>query len=74
MTASDLTHSPLRELASRVAGGVETTLSWNKDTGALTVWVRDRASGGHLQFAAAPDKALYAFYHPYAYAAAIDAA
>jgi len=38
MTASDLTHSPLRELASRVAGGVETTLSWNKDTGALTVW------------------------------------
>jgi hypothetical protein len=48
MTASDLTHSPLRELASRVAGGVETTLSWNKDTGALTVWVRDRASGGHL--------------------------
>ena len=48
MTASDLTHSPLRELASRVAGGVETTSSWNKDTGALTVWVRDRASGGHL--------------------------
>jgi hypothetical protein len=38
MTASDLTHSPLRELASRVAGGVETTSSWNKDTGALTVW------------------------------------
>jgi len=74
MTASDLTHSPLRELASRVAGGVETTLSWNKDTGALTVWVRDRASGGHLQFAAAPDKAPYALYHPYAYAAAIDAA
>ena len=48
MTASDLTHSPLRELASRVAGGAETTLSWNKDTGALTVWVRDRVSGGHL--------------------------
>jgi len=48
MTASDLTHSPLRELASRVVGGVETTSSWNKDTGALTVWVRDRASGGHL--------------------------
>jgi hypothetical protein len=65
MTPSDLTHSPLRELASRVAGGVETT---------LTVWVRDRASGGRLRFAAAPGKASYAFYHPYAYAAAIDAA
>jgi hypothetical protein len=61
MTATDLTHRPLRELASRVAGGVETTLSWDEDTGALTVWVRDRASGGHLQFAAAPGKALYAF-------------
>lgn len=74
MTATDLTHRPLRELASRVAGGVETTLSWDEDTGALTVWVRDRASGGRLRFAAAPDKALYAFYHPYACAAAIDAA
>jgi hypothetical protein len=57
-----------------VAGGVETTLSWDEDTDALTVWVRDRASGGRLQFAAAPDKAPYAFYHPYAYAVAIDAA
>jgi hypothetical protein len=57
-----------------VAGGLETTLSWDEDTGALTVWVRDRASGGHLRFAAAPDKAPYAFYHPYAYAAAIDPA
>jgi hypothetical protein len=35
MTASDLTHSPLRELASRVAGGVETTSSWNKAVGRI---------------------------------------
>jgi len=74
MSATDLIHSPLRELSARVAGAVETTLSWNEDTGAVTVSVRNRASGGHLQFAAAPDKALYAFYHPYAYAATIGAA
>jgi hypothetical protein len=61
MSATDLIHSPLRELSARVAGAVETKLSWNEDTGAVTVWVWDRASGGHLQFAAAPDKALYAF-------------
>ena len=57
MTATGVTHSPLRELANRMAGRVETTLSWNKDTGALTVSVQDRASGSHLQFAAAPDHA-----------------
>jgi hypothetical protein len=57
-----------------VAGALETTLSWNQHTGAVTVSVRNRASGGHLQFAAAPDQALYAFYHPYAYAATIGAA
>ena len=73
MTATDLTHSPLRDLAGRVAGGVETTSPWDEDTGALTVWVRDRASGGRLRFAAAPDKTPYAFYRPYAHAAAIDA-
>ena len=74
MSATDLIHSPPRELSARVADAVETTLSWNEDTGAVTVSVRDRASGGHLQFAAAPDEALYAFYHPYAYAATIGAA
>lgn len=55
-SATDLIHSPLRELSARVAGAVETILSWNEDTGAVTVSVRDRASGGHLQFAAAPDR------------------
>jgi hypothetical protein len=74
MSATDLTLSPLRELAARAADAVETTLSWNEDTGAVTVSVRDRASGGHLQFTAAPDKALYAFYHRYAYAATVGAA
>jgi hypothetical protein len=69
MPATGLSQSPPRELASRVAGGVETTLSWNQDTGALTVSVWDRASGSHVQFAAAADKALYAYYHPYAAAA-----
>ena len=39
----------------------------------MTVSVRDRACVGRLQLAAAPDKALYAFYHPYAYAATIGA-
>ena len=39
MTATDLTQRPLRELARHVAGGVETTLSWDEDTDALTATV-----------------------------------
>lgn len=69
MPGTSLTESPLRELASRVCGGAEITLSWNERTGAVTVAVRSRDSGRHLEFTAAPAKALEAFYHPFAHAA-----
>jgi hypothetical protein len=71
MPATSLTDSPLRELASRVSSGAEITLFWNERTGAVTVSVRNRDSGQHIEFAAAPAKALDAFYHPYAHAAAL---
>ncbi len=70
MKATGLTSPPLRELAQRVSSGTNVTLMWNERTGALTVSVRNHHTGAHIQFAAAPGKALHAFYHPYAYAAA----
>jgi hypothetical protein len=70
MPATGLTSPPLRELARRISSGTDVTLLWNECTGALTVSVRNHATGAHFQFAAQPDEALHAFYHPYAYAAA----
>jgi hypothetical protein len=72
MPATSLTSPSLRELAHRVSSGTDVTLLWNQRTGALTVSVCNHGTGGHFQFATQPDQALYAFYHPYAYAAAQD--
>ena len=71
MPATSLTYSPLRELARRVSSGAEMTLWWNERTGAVTVWVWNRDSGQQMEFAAAPARALEAFYHPYAHAASL---
>ena len=72
MPATSLTDSPLRELAHRVSSGAEITLLWNEPTGAVTVSVWNRGSGQQTEFAAAPARALEAFYHPYAYAASLN--
>ena len=69
MPATSLTDSPLRELAHRVSSGGEITLVWNERTGAVTVSVWNLDSGQQVKFAAAPARALEAFYHPYAHAA-----
>jgi hypothetical protein len=72
MPATAVIHPSLRELARRVGNAVEVTLYWHERSGALVVTVLDRNSGAYVQFAAEHEKALYAFYHPYAYAAATE--
>jgi hypothetical protein len=69
MPSTGLTSPPERELAHRVSSGTDVTLFWNARTGALTVSVRNQGTGALFQFAAEPDQALHAFYHPHAYAA-----
>jgi hypothetical protein len=44
-------------------------LLWHPAEDALTVEVDDTRVGDRFQLAVAPDRALDAFYHPYAYAA-----
>ena len=58
-----------RELASREGHGIQVTLLWHPNENALTVSVEDTRVGHGFQLAVAPDRALDAFYHPYAYAA-----
>jgi hypothetical protein len=58
-----------RELAARESDGIHVVLFWHPDENALTVSVDDTRAGDRFQLAVAPDRALEAFYHPYAYAA-----
>ena len=58
-----------RELAARESDGIHVLLLWHPDGDALTVSVEDVRIGARFQLAVAPDRALHAFYHPFAYAA-----
>jgi hypothetical protein len=61
--------SPLVELARRVQGAVEVSLSWDRRTGAAVVVVWNWNSGACLQVDVEAERAGYAFAHPYAVAA-----
>jgi hypothetical protein len=63
------TASHTRELADREIDGVHVLLLWHPVENALTVSVDDARLGDSFQFAVAPERALDAFYHPFAYAA-----
>jgi hypothetical protein len=58
-----------RELAARSNDGVHVLLLWHPGENAVTVSVEDARAGDRFQIAVAPDRALDAFYHPFAYAA-----
>jgi hypothetical protein len=58
-----------RELAARDSDGIHVVLLWHPRQNALTVAVEDARVGDRFHLAVAPDRALDAFYHPFAYAA-----
>lgn len=70
------THLTSRELDARSGDGLDIRLLWNPADDALTVTVADARSEEFLVLAVAPQAALEAFNHPFAYAAApaLDAA
>lgn len=63
------TTAQTRELAVRESDGVHVLLLWHPDENAVTVAVEDARAGDQFRFAVAADRALDAFYHPFAYAA-----
>jgi hypothetical protein len=58
-----------RELAVRDSDGVHVRLLWHPIQNAVTVSVEDARDGDRFQLAVAPERALGAFYQPFAYAA-----
>jgi hypothetical protein len=62
-----------RELAHRVSGGIEITLYWSEHDNSTSVEVSQASSGETLLFTVAGERALDAFYHPFAHLpAALD--
>jgi len=71
MTADTIQQLPApRELASRQNDGVRVLLLWHPDDDGLSVWVDDTKTGACFEQTVERDRALDAFYHPFAYAAA----
>jgi len=60
---------PTRELAQRLSGTVEVRLLWHPEIDRVELSVRDLATGAGFHIEVAPDNAIDAFHHPYAYAA-----
>ena len=67
--ASTMSNAHAQELAHRASDGFEVSLLWTAADDALTVVVEDTKSGARFSVAAARDRALDVFYHPFAYAA-----
>ena len=57
---------PRRELARRVSGGIEVALYWSPSDNRTTVEVWQAASEETLVVPVPPERALEAFYHPFA--------
>ena len=65
-TAAFLPGRGFHELAHRVSGGMEIKLYWNADEDSTSVEVWEPASGELLFFEVPRERALEAFYHPFA--------
>jgi hypothetical protein len=57
------------ELAAHENDGISVRLLWHPRENAVTVSVEDARVGDCFQLAVAPERALDAFQHPFAYAA-----
>jgi hypothetical protein len=67
MTVKVRSLTPRRELASRTSTDLEVTLWWDPRIDAVTVSVWDWRRDCHFELAAARDRALDVFNHPFAY-------
>ena len=56
-----------RELAHRISGGLEVTLYWCVANDSIHIEVRQPATEESIGFPVARERALDAFYHPFAH-------
>ena len=59
--------APVRELARRMSGTAEILLVWHPGVDRVELAVSDTTTGEQIQIEVAPEKAMDAFTHPYAY-------
>ncbi len=59
---------PIQELAQRLSGPDVVLLLWHPEVEQVELSVRDSTTGVGFHVDVAPEKALDAFYHPFAYA------
>jgi hypothetical protein len=63
------TDTEIRELDHRRNDGIDVRLLWSAGTDRVWIDVRDGRAGSSFRLDVDPGEALYAFHHPYAYAA-----
>jgi hypothetical protein len=61
------TRKRTQELASRIADGLAVALIWHPGDDSVTVAVADARTGEDFELCVARERALDAFYHPFAY-------
>jgi len=66
MSAS-MIFDPPQELARRNGDGLDVTLFWRRSDGKLTVSVTDEKTRDWFELRVSGERALDAFYHPFAY-------
>jgi hypothetical protein len=66
-TVTPASFEPRREPARRVNGGIEVTLYWNALDNSTTIEVSQSEYEETLHFTVAKERALEAFYHPFAH-------
>ena len=62
-------HTSRRELAHRVADQIEVQLLWSAADDTVSIAVCDHRDGVVFELPVAPERAMHAFHHPFAYAA-----
>ena len=68
------TTATTRELARRLSGTDEILLLWHPESKRIEISIRDIATGVGFHLEVDPDRAIDAFYHPFAYASSRAAA
>ena len=66
MTTGTMISDGRRELARRVSGGIEITLYWSVRDNGTSIEVWQPSTEELLTFPVAQERALEAFYHPFA--------
>jgi hypothetical protein len=67
MNTTTITGASRRELATRVNGGLEITLFWDRRDNSTSIDIRHATTNETISFRVPPGRALDAFHHPFAH-------